>query len=137
MSSPKVSTEDELQYLPRLKLLQVISRNEESTLLKVHQKPDTSTEYACLKVTTSKMMPAAVEQRLKAAMRLVHPLIIKCYWILQRNDAVFALFDYYPLGSVYDLMQKIKPEPLQLEQSRSWFAQILGALSYMHSRGKT
>ena len=76
-----------------------------------------------------------VENNLRASQRLIHPHIIKCHQVFTIDQVVYSVIDYYTKGSVQDSLNRSKV-PLVLKLSRTWFAQILGAVSYIHSRGK-
>ena len=71
---------------------------------------------------------------MKVIQKLIHPNIIKHHKVFFSSLSVYVVMDYYPKGSVLDLITKLG-EPLPLKKTKIWFAQILGAISYIHSKG--
>ena len=97
--------------------------------------------FTCLKVTCSSpegdLHIVDAVNRLRAVHRLTHPHLNKPIWLLDNglDNTVYGLFNYYPLGSVEDRLRALGGgRPLSIRQSRVWFSQTVGALSYVHAR---
>ncbi len=111
------------------------------TLYRVALPSDASRLFSCLKVTCRHTTPPGLDivdvvGRMRAVHRLIHPHLNRPLWLLDNGtDAVFCLFNFYPLGSVEDRIKALGT-PLPLRHSRVWFSQTVGALSYVHARGK-
>ncbi|KAI2807861.1 hypothetical protein RDWZM_005316 [Blomia tropicalis] len=123
-----------------LKFLSTISYNTESILYTINLLPDTNVIYACKKIFLDRIPENQrnriidLESNLRSVRRLIHPHIIKCYRVFSINNSVYFVMEYCPLGSMYDLLNKIDT-PFLIKSTRLWFGQILGAVNYIHSRG--
>jgi len=71
---------------------------------------------------------------LKILRRVVHPSIVKVHELFKTRKTIYIFTEYCSGESIHKLLQKErKPFPECL--AKRWFAQILGALSYCHSKG--
>lgn len=126
----------------------LISKSNWTTLFKVLFIDDPKERvYACKKYKMNRKVPGLDEKiieeqtkqlwtHMKLVQKLIHPHIIRYYKLfINKNTTLYILMEYMPLGSLFDYLERQK-KPLDERLARIWFAQILGAISYIHSIGK-
>lgn len=123
------------------KLIRLLDKIDDSNnVFKCYLLPDTDQVYACKKIVLIEKEPNKPNRgrscglNFKAIRKLVHPNIIKHHKVLFYDHAVLIVMDFYPSGSVNELIVS-RGRPLTLKLCKVWFAQILGAVSYIHFKG--
>lgn len=136
-SSNKVQTPEALTKLG-YSLGDAIGSGQFATVYMATNANKTSKHIACKRIEIEKV-PFAWKDRcmrleIKVLKKLVHPHIVKVYDLVKTRSNVFIFMEYCPEGSIYKKLQKQK-KPFSEIIAKVWFAQILGALSYCHSKG--
>lgn len=120
-----------------MKSLAVISYGDQSVTFRAHLLPDTNRVYACKQVSIRRDANQSVEQLERVyhwVRHLVHPNIIR-YRQMRKTQTVFlVVMDYWARGSIDDLLKETS-QPLTPKRAKTWFAQVLGAVSYLHGKG--
>jgi serine/threonine-protein kinase 11 len=101
---------------------------------------ETQQKYAVKKINTKELARTTaglsqLEREIRLMRAFHHPNILKLHEVLySRNErSVYLVLDYADLGSLGDFVRE--GIPISVEGIRSIMKQIVGALSYIHSRG--
>jgi 5'-AMP-activated protein kinase catalytic alpha subunit len=103
----------------------------------VHQ--ETGKEYA-IKVIDQQMirennMEGQLNREIEVMSKMDHPGLIKLYEVMRSPKSIFLVLDLASGGELFNRLAQDGPLPERI--ARSYFQQLIDALDYMHSRGRS
>jgi serine/threonine protein kinase len=73
-------------------------------------------------------------RNMKILMKLNHQNIVKAYQLVKTQKTAFIFMDYLKNDCIKDFMQK-RFEPLEENESKIWFKDMINAINYLHCKG--
>ena len=133
----KVKTPEAVTKLGYI-LENAIGSGQFATVYLTRNKNKNDKKLACKRIEIDSVPPSwrdkCLRLEIKVLKKLVHPHIVKVYDLVKTRSNVFIFMEYCPDGSIFKKLQTQK-KPISELNAKVWFSQILGALSYCHSKG--